>query len=170
MTAPFPYDGIAGAATDPAEGEAANLHRQYCWIARLADEMNAEVELDLKRTMQLVFHCRTFRQWYDALQARIGQGHTQAQIGDILQGLFALKKCIWATRAAMLQDLQGIYDDAGTVSAWIEANAAQYKQGFSTNVVVNDQGDMSDTPIKTTKTTAIATRISTIRARFGARP
>ena len=71
MAAPYPYNAVAGVPDDIAESDAVNLLRQYTWVARLVDEMNLDIELDLKRTMQLVFHCRQFRAWFDTLQARI---------------------------------------------------------------------------------------------------
>lgn len=166
MAAPFPYEAVAGAATDPAESEAANLYRQYAWVARLADEMNAETELDLKRTMQFVHHARQFRHWFDALQARVTAGtHTQGQIGDILAGVFGAKRCAWPTRSAMNADFQEIYNAAGTAADWIDANAADYKQGWSINKEVSP-GVMTDDPIKVAKPAGVATRIADFRGLF----
>ena len=165
MAAPFPYEGVAGASTDPAESEALNLYRQYTWVARLLSEMDAEAEIDLKRVMQIVFHCRKFRSWRDELQARIGGTHTAQQILDVIEGVFAAKKCRWATRNAMQQDLLDIYTDAGTLADWIDTNAPEYKDGFSTNVVLAD-GVMTDVPVKRAKPPALATRIAAFRSRF----
>lgn len=168
MAAPFPYEAVAGAQTDPVEAEALNLYRQYAWIARLVDEMNNETELDLKRTMQLVFHARQFRALFDALQARIAAGtHTQAQIAAVIEGMFAVKKCTWATRTAMNVDLQAIYAASGTAADWIEANAASYKTGYSVNKELSP-GVMTDEPIKITKPAGVAIRIADFRALFAA--
>lgn len=169
MAAPFPYESVSGAITDKAESEAVNFYRQYSWVARLIDEMSLQSDLDLKRTMQLVFHARALRICYDTLQAHVAAGtHTQVQIGDIVQGVFATKKCTWATRAAMNTDLQTIYNTSGVVADWIEANAADYKAGWSINKEVSP-GVMSDDPIKIVKTAAVATRLSDFRALFAPR-
>jgi hypothetical protein len=166
MAAPFPYESVAEARTDPAEAEAMNLYRQYAWIARLSDEMNNETVVDLKRTMQIVFHCRQFRRWYDVLQARIGKSHTAQLIADVIESVFATKKCRWLTRLVLQQDLSNIYAEAGALADWIEANAAEYKQGYSVNKEVSP-GVMTDEPIKRFKSEDIATRISNFRALFG---
>lgn len=169
MAAPFPYDSVAGVADDAAERDAAHLYANYKWIARLVDQLNDATDLDLKQVMQLVFHSRQFRLAYDSLQARISAGtHTQTQIGDILQGVFLLKKCSWATRAAMNSDLSTIYNTAGTVADWIEANASNYKEGYSVNKEVSP-GVMTDEPIKIAKPTGVATRIANFRSLFGAK-
>lgn len=169
MAAPFPYEAVAGAQADPAEPEALNLYRQYVWVARLVDEMDAETELDLKRTMQLVFHARRFRSIYDALQARIAAGtHTQAQITAVIEAMFAFKRCAWATRAAMIADLQAIHVAAGTAADWIEANASGYKQGYSVNKEISP-GVMTDEPIKVVKPAGVAARLSDFRALFAAK-
>lgn len=168
MAAPFPYEAVAGAITDPAEGDANKLFRNYAWVARLAEEMSAETELDLKRTMQLVFHSRQLRIFYEALQARVTAGtHTTVQIGDVIEGMFAYKKCRWASRSAMLADLAAIYAAAGTIADWVEANASDYKQGYSINKEVSS-GVMTDEPIKTAKPAGIANRLSNFRALFAA--
>lgn len=166
MPAPFPYDSQAGVANDRIEAEARNLILHYSWVARLVDEMNAEVALDLKRTMQLVLHGRQFRRWYEELNARIGNGHTQAQIADVLEAIFLFKKMRWPTRAAMNADLAAIYNACGVASDWFEANVGTYKNGYSINREIAP-GVMTDEPIKVTKTTAIATRLSDFRALFG---
>lgn len=168
MAIPFPYEGTAGAVTDQAEGETVNLYRQFVWVARLVDEMNAATDLDLKKTMQLVFHSRKFREVYEALQARITAGtHTQAQIADIIEGVFGAKKCKWATRAAMLSELAGLYTAAGNAADFIEANAGAYKTGYSINKIT-DSGGMTDEPIKIAKHAGVATRLTDFRALFGA--
>ena len=168
MPAPFPYEAVAGTVTDAAESDAANLYRQYAWIARLLDEMNAEAELDLKKTMQLVFYARQLRARHEALQARVTAGtHTQAQIGDIVQGVFLAKKCSWASRAAMNADLTAIYNAAGVVADWIEANARGYKQGYSVNREISP-GVMTDDPIKIVKPAGVATRVADFRNLFAA--
>ena len=70
----------------------------------------------------------------------------------------------------MLADLTGLYADAGMLADWVEANAAEYKTGFSTNVVVDAQGNMSDVPVKRAKPLAFATRLAAFRTRFGPKP
>lgn len=170
MAAPFPYESVAGAVTDMAESDAANLYRQYAWVARLVDEMNGETELDLKKTMQLVFHARQLRARHEALQARVTHGtHTQAQIGDIVQGVFLAKKCSWASRAAMNADLTAIYNAAGVAADWVEANAGDYKQGYSINKEVSP-GVMTDEPLKIAKPAGVASRLADFRALFAASP
>src|SRR5688572_25694521 len=167
MAAPFPYEATAGAVTDVAETEALNLYRNYSWVARLADEMNVEAELDLKRTMQLVFHARQLRRWHEALQTHIGDTHTAAQIADVIEGVFNAKRCRWATRAAMNADFTAIYSAAGALADWIEANAAEYKQGYSVNKEISP-GVMTDDPIKVAKPPAAASRLSDFRNLFAA--
>lgn len=168
MTAPFPYEAVAGAVVDPAENEALNLYRQYAWVARLLDEMNAEAELDLKRTMQLVFHCRKFRECLDTLQAHVTAGtHTPARIGDVIRGVFGAKKCAWATLAGMNADLAAIYNAAGAAADWIEANAGGYKRGYSVNREISP-GVMTDDPIKIVKPAGVATRVADFRNLFAA--
>ncbi len=162
MAAPFPYDGMAGAINDPAEAEARNLHENYKWIARLADEMDAESELDLKRCMQIVLHCRKFRLWYEALAPR-------ASGMDAIEGHFAMKKCRWSSAAACKKDLGDLYADAGALADWIEANVPEYKQGFAIVKVVSD-GVLTDEPIKRAKPPELADRLTAFRSRFGAKP
>lgn len=168
MTAPFPYDGVAGAQNDPAEAEAANLHANYKWVARLADEMNTEAQLDLKRVMQIVLHCRKFRVWYGALQAR-----GKAAEG-VIEGFFALKNCRWEKPEEMVSDLAAIYADCGTIADWIEANATDYKTGYTKGVVIAMSADgtptISDEAIKAEKPVALAGLLTTLRSRFGDKP
>jgi len=164
MPAPFPPEGVAGASVDPAEAEALNLYRNYAWLARHADEMDTAANLDLKRVMQIVGHARQFRRWHDALTAR------GAAARDQVEGTFAVKKCTWATRAAMVADLAAIYSAVGTLADWIETNEAGYKTGYSTNIVLDAAGNLSDTPITVAKSIAVATQITTFRALFGQPP
>lgn len=168
MAAPFPYEATAGAVRDVIEAEALNLFANYMWTARLADEMNTEAEIDLKRAKQLVFHARQLRRWYDALQAHITDGtHSQAQIADVIEGIFAVKKCRWATRLAMNADLTALYAASGTLADWIEANAGQYKQGYSVLKEISPGVD-TDESIKIAKPAAAATRLAEFRALFAA--
>jgi len=164
MPAPFPPEGVAGAAVDPAESEALNLYRNYAWLARLADEMDAAADLDLKRVMQIVGHARQYRRWYDALAAR------GVAARDQVEGTFAVKKCTWLSRAAMVADLATIYSAAGTLSDWIETNEAGYKTGYSTNIVLDAAGNLSDTPIVAAKSLDMATQLATFRVLFGPKP
>lgn len=163
MAAPFPPEALPGAVTDPAESEAHNLYMQYGHLARLWEAMSQDPEVDLKRVYQVVLHSRKFRQWFDALQARIGRGHTAAQIGDMIAATFARKGVVWASRAAMNADLTAIYDNAGTVSTWADNNAAVYKTGFSRNIVVSDEVT-TDEPVKITKTAQHTNFIASARA------
>lgn len=167
MAIQFPYQAVAGAAVDPAESEAANLYANLCWVARLADEMDADTELDLKRVMQLVLHCRKFRVWYEALQTR------GVAARPVIEGVLAAKKITWPTRAEMLADLSALYADCGTLADWIEANAAGYKAGYAKTMVVGNEIDgtpiISDVAEKAAKPVAFGTRISALRARFGAK-
>lgn len=165
MVAPFPPEVDDG--RDPAESEALNLYANFAWLARLADEMDDETTLDLKKVYQIVLHARKFRDWLDALQARIGT-RTAADIGGVILAAFGLRKVVWASVATMNTDLQSIYTDCGTVSAWADANAAAYKTGFSTNTVVSDDVT-TDVPVTITKTTQIATFLTNFRANWGAR-
>lgn len=167
MAAPFPYEAVSGAVLDAAEGEAMALYRQFAWVARLSDEMNTEAELDLKRTMQLVFHARSLRRFHEMLQARINSTHTPAQIADVIEGVFAAKKCRWASRSAMNADLAALYTNSGALADWIEANAADYKQGYSVNKEISP-GVMTDEPIKVSKPSGLASRLTDFRALFSA--
>jgi hypothetical protein len=97
------------------------------------------------------------------LQARIGNGHTSAQIADMIEATFARKKVRWGSRAAMNADLTAIYDNCGTVSNWADNNAAAFKTGFSRNIVVSDDVT-TDEPIKIVKTTQHANFIAGARA------
>lgn len=161
MTAPFPIEATAGTKVDPAEAEALNLYRHYAWMARLSDEMHIDAELDLKRTMQLVMHIREYRRWHDALSAR-----SQAQTIGIVEGIFAQKKCRWASQAEMGEDLAALHAAAGTVADWIEANAPEYKEGYSVNKEVAP-GVITDEPIKVPKPQALGMKIAELRAQFG---
>ena len=164
MVAPFPYEGVAGATADPAESEAANLYRHYSWLARLADEMNDEAELDLKRAMQIVFHCRQFVHGFDVLQTT----HTDRldEVAGVVLGTFAAKKCVWASEAEMEDDLASIQAAALDLADWIEANASEYKQGYSINKEIAP-GVMTDEPIKVDKPEELATRLTNYRALWG---
>jgi len=164
MPAPFPPEAIAGAAVDPAESEALNVYRNYAWLARLADEMDAAANLDLKRVKQIVGHARQYRRWYDALAAR------GVAARDQVEGTFAVKKCTWLTRAAMVADLLAIYDAALVLADWVETNEAGYKSGYSTNIVLDAAGNTTDTPIVAAKSLGMATQIATFRALFGPTP
>jgi len=179
MALPIPYDALLGAVNDPAEHEALNLRTQYAWLYRLARDMNDEIELDLKRAAQLALHTRKFRLWYDKLVVRMANEtiaadpdypvvRAQGEIRAVIEGAFALRRTRWATRAAMVQELQAFHAEAGTLYDWMEANAAAYKQGFSTNRVVSADGDMTDVPIKITKPPEFATRIAAFLALFAA--
>lgn len=165
MPAPFPYEAAAGVSRDAIESEAVNLFVNYMWVARLVDEMNSESVLDNKRAMQFVAHARQMRRWYEILQARIGASHTQVQIADVIEAMFAVKKCRWASRAAMNADLQAIYAASGTVADWIEANAGDYKQGYSINKEISP-GVMTDEPIKVAKPAGVTSRLFDFRALF----
>lgn len=145
-----------------------SLYRQYAWVARLADEMNTESDLDLKRTMQLVFHARELRRLHEMLQARINSTHTAAQIADVIEGVFAAKRCRWASRSAMNADFSALYAGSGALVDWIEANAADYKQGYSVNKEVSP-GVVTDEPIKIAKGEHIAARIADLRGLFAAK-
>lgn len=168
MVAPFPYEAVAGAVRDVIEAEALNLFANYAWVVRLADEMNAEKEIDLKRAKNLVFHARQFRFWYDALQARVSAGsHTQAQIADVIEGVFGAKKCRWPTRLVMNADLSALHAAFGALADWIETNAGQYKQGYSVLKEISPGVD-TDESIKIAKPAAAASRLSEFRALFAA--
>lgn len=159
MPAPAPYDGVAGAVNDPTESEALNLYRQYVWLYRWSDEMNTDADLDLKKLAQFAFHCRQYRRWFDALTAR------GVAARPVIEGLFAMKKATWATRAAMLQDLQALYDGAGTIYDWIKANATEARR--YTVATFDENFDVqSDEPIKVAKPAALATRVGAFRALF----
>ena len=177
MPLPRPYNGVAGAVNDPAESEAQNLFTQYAWVYRLATEMNAEAQLDVKRAFQIALHTRKFRAWYDALQVRAARETLSAdpdyptvrpagEILDIIRGMFESRKARWPTKAAMVADLVELRTDCGTLYDWMEANQAEYKTAFSTNRVVNAAGDMTDDPIKIAKPAAFATRIATFSAKY----
>ena len=153
MPAPYPYEAVAGRAVDPAEAEAINLYRQYGWLARLSEEMNAAANLDLKKTMQIVRHARQYRRWYDALQLR------GATARDQIEGFLLVKKCRWATRVEMAADLLAIYDGALTLADGLDANVPEYKTGWSTNII-NPEGNQTDMPIMTTKSPAVGTLLS----------
>ena len=166
MSAPFPYNAVAGVANDPAESEAENLLAQYSWLARWSDEMNKDVDLDYKKLAQFAFHCYKFRVWYDALQARITAGtHTPAQIGDCLEGVFRKRKMGWGNRAAMNSDLQDIYAAAGVVYDWIKTNM-QEARNFTTAQFDANFINQTDVPVKVVKPAALATRIAQFRGLF----
>lgn len=159
MAAPFPYESTAGAVTDPAESEALNLYRQYVWLARWSDEMNTDTDLDLKKLAQFTFHCRKYRQWFDALQAR------GAAARPVIEGVFAFKKATWASRAAMLSDLQAIYDGAGTIYDWIVANM-QEARSYTVATFDAAFAEQTDVPVKIAKPAGVAARVGVFRALF----
>jgi hypothetical protein len=167
MAAPFPYDAVAGVANDGAEFEAANLQGHFVWLARWSDEMDGDVDLDLKKLAQFVLHCRAYRRWFDALAARGGPARA------VIAGYFAHRKCAWATLADMVQDLQAIYDAAGVAADWIEANLAGYKGGYTMAVVIGADANgvpiTSDVPVKAVKPPAFATRVAAFRGLFNAK-
>ena len=159
MPAPFPYNALAGVANDPAESEAENLVGQYSWLARWSDEMNKDVDLDYKKLAQFAFHCRKFRFWYDALQAR---GNAAL---DPIQGAFLKRKMSWGNRAAMSSDLQGIYTAAGTIYDWIVANMQEARNYTTARFDANFE-NQTDIPVKVVKPAAVATRVQQFRGLF----
>src|SRR3990167_10206247 len=117
MALPIPYDALVGAVNAPAESEALNLRGQYAWLYRLAKAMTDDPELDLKRAAQLALHTRKFRLWFDKLVERISREtvsadpdypvvRSQGEIRALIEGAFAMRKTRWATRGAMVQELQ----------------------------------------------------------------
>lgn len=205
MPAPFPYDAFAGGVSDPIERVLPSLLSAYSWLARIADELNAEGELNLKRVNDLVEFSHQYRRGLDLvqmhIQARLGKTakeleeqfaavHAErpqeiamavdyaatrqdsdavANIAGTVRSLFAMKKCTWASIAAMNADFQRIYNAATLISEWIEANETAYKDGF-TIVKPVARGVMTDDPIKTAKSPAVAARIAEFRALFGPSP
>ena len=163
MTAPFPYDGIAGATLNPAEREAIDLYIAHTWVARLVNEMDQDADLNLKKIFQFVHHSQMFVASFDALAAR---GPSSA---PVVSGFMQFKGSTWASNAAMNADLQAIRDKAEAGVNWIEANATEYKSGFATRMV-NANGDESDVAIVTTKPAFIATYLAQFRALFGPTP
>lgn len=169
MTIPFPYDAVAGGAVDPAEAEAHNLLSNLKWVARLIDEMEAEPGLNRKRRAQLVLHAQKFRQWYEALEAR------GVEARDVIEGVLAAGKVRWGAQAAMVQDLAQLYDDCGEIVTWMDANMPGWRtEPISQNVPAFDQSGnvvgYSDSAVEDVKPPALATRLITLRSRFGARP
>jgi len=160
MPAPFPYNAISGVANDPAESEAENLVAQYSWLARWSDEMNTDIDLDYKKLAQFAFHCRKFKVWYDALQAR-----GAANIGDQIEGAFLRRKMKWGNRAAMNSDLTAIYDAAGAIYVWIVANMQEARSYTTAQFDANFE-NQTDVPVKVIKSAAVAIRIQQFRGLF----
>ena len=160
MPAPFPYNAIFGVPNDPAESEAENLVGQYSWLARWSDEMNNDTDLDYKKLAQFAFHCRKFKVWYDALQAR-----GAANIGDVIEGAFLRRKMKWGNRAAMNSDLTAIYDAAGVIYAWIVANMQEARSYTTAQFDANFE-NQSDVPVRVSKPVAVATRVQQFRGLF----
>lgn len=160
MPAPFPYNAISGVANDPAESEAENLVAQYAWLARWSDEMNKDADLDYKKLAQFAFHCRRFRQWYDALQVR-----GAANIGDQIEGAFLRRKMRWLTPLLMRQDLQDIYTASGTIYDWIVVNMQEARSYTTAQFDANFE-NQTDVPVKVAKPTAVATRVQQFRGLF----
>lgn len=159
MSAPFPYNAVSGVANDLAESEAENLVAQYIWLARWSDEMNKDVDLDYKKLAQFAFHCRKFRFWYDALQARIPLPL------DAIEGAFLRRKMRWLTRLLMQQDLQDIYNAAGTIYDWIVANMQEARNYTTAQFDANFE-NQTDVPVKVAKPAAVATRVQQFRQLF----
>ena len=159
MPAPFPYNAVAGIPNDPAESEAENLVAQYSWLARWSDEMNTDTDLDYKKLAQFAFHCRKFRRWYDALQAR---GNTAL---DPIQGAFLKRKMSWGNRAAMNSDLTDIYTAAGTIYDWIVANMQEARSYGTVSFDANFE-NQTDTPVRVVKPAAVSTRMQQFRGLF----
>lgn len=181
MTIPFPYNATAGVPNDPAEPEIIALYSQMAWIARLSNEMNGAAELNLKRVFQLVLHMRKYRSWFSKLDARrqregVSQDPDWAfnrpagQIGAMIRGFLMAEKMTWASQAAMLTDLAALNTNCGTFADWIEANAVEYKNGYTTATVVGTDADgvpiVSDTAITSPMPAAFQTRVAALRANF----
>src|SRR3990167_2948984 len=161
MPAPFPYNAVAGVANDPAESEAENIVSQYCWLDGWSDEMNKDIDLDYKKLAQFAFHCRKFRFWYDALQAR-----GAPNIVDAIEGAFMLRKMKWGNRAAMNSDLTSIYNASGTIYDWIVVNMQEARSFTVVQFDANFE-NQSDVPVKIVKSPTVATRIQQFRGLFG---
>ena len=160
MPAPFPYNAVSGVANDPAESEAENLVTQYSWLARWSDEMNKDADLDYKKLAQFTFHCRQFRRWYDALQAR-----GAANIGDQIEGAFLRRKMRWLTPLLMRQDLQNIYTAAGTIYDWIVVNMQEARTYTAIQFDANFE-NQTDVPVKVPKPAPVSTRVQQFRGLF----
>lgn len=166
MPAPFPYDAVAGVPNDPAESEAANLYNQYKWLARWSDEINADAsELNLKKLAQLTFHCRKFRLYHEALQARIGGTHSAIEISNCIEGMWLMKDLSWGNRSQMTADIAAIYAEAGTFSDWVIANQQAARQ-FTTLEFDSNFESQIDVPIVVPMPAAVANRIATLRGLF----
>ena len=181
MTIPFPPSGVAGAALDPIYAEISELRAQMPPIARWAQELSTDVQMDLKKVRQLRFHMRRYRAFFAKLDARRQrEGLSQdpdwpftraaGEVGSILRGIMQFDKITWASQNAMLTDLNALANDCQTFGDWIDANETRYKDGSSTVIVTGQDADgtdiVSDTPIVVAKPAAFQTRVAALRANF----
>lgn len=167
---PYPYDAVPGVMDDPAERSAQGLSRSLSWLARIADQMNADAQYNLKLGKQLTEFCETYRRFYDELQAMIAAGtHSKELIAEIVGKTLASRKVSWPTVSQMNDDLLKLYNTAKDTAAWMEANAAQYKQGYSTNRVIATGVDTDDA-IKIAKPAGLAKTVGDLRVLFGPLP
>jgi hypothetical protein len=167
---PFPYNSIAGAINDPTEIEANKLYQNYMWVARLADEMDREAAVDLKRVVLTERHCAEFARLYELLHNHDTHGHEAGAAAlDVIEGTFASKKCVWPSRAAMEAELDQLHDAAIQLGDFLRAaHPEAWTKGYAT-LVVTGPDTYTDIPIKAGKSNELAARVAAFRSLFGPR-
>lgn len=148
---PMPPEAHAGATINPADVIVTKAYANYAWIARLISEMDDETALDLKRAMQIRFHCQQFRNYLGAIDKSDAMNKAAAY--------FEFKDAPLPDPAA----LHVIRDHCLLIETAIDPGI--YAGGFSTNVLTGS-GDVTDVPIKVEKSEALARMLAEFRNLF----
>lgn len=156
---PIPYPTEAQAGRADLKPVVQFLFKHFGWLARLSDEINQETELNAKKLVQFVQHCVSYRETFDHLAAVGG-----ARL--VIEQVFREHDVNWATRAAMVVDLQALYSAAMAEDVWIRSNMASDLQTAST-VGLDPQNNLTEAVKMLPKSQEFATRMSNFRALFG---
>jgi hypothetical protein len=122
MTAPAPYDGVAGRVS---LGQIAqNIVAHYKWVYRWSNEIGADAALNPKKLAQLAFqHCRLIR---ELIQPFLPLANN-APFVRALVSEFAWSGMEWATLAEMRTDLAGIYQKCGELFTHTRDNVPEVR-------------------------------------------
>lgn len=159
MTAPFPYDAVAGRGS--LANQAAAIYGHYAWLARWSEEIAADPDIDLKKVAQLcLIHCRMFRQLVNSFGVK-GV--------DAIENVFRQRGISWATKAAMTADLTAVRDEAQLLFVWVRDNMPEARDAVK--VVYDETNTAGVEQVNTVaKPHAVEVEIAKLRALFGAVP
>lgn len=157
MVAPYPYDSVAGRVA--LSQRAKEIESNYGWIARLTEEITVEPTINLVKLSQLAFtHCRGFRDLWDAYGGNAREA---------IQQRFAGNSTTWATRAAMVADLQAIRDQGRLLFIFVRDNVPEARR--PSELVKDPNADGGTDEAKTlSKPHPVEAEIALLRALFGA--